>query len=151
MLAELSDSIQLALTGLLVVWPSKPAVCTCSGAGQCSGLQDSLTFCQKAARECRSRVHFSDFWLGFLCGLVVALVALAFDCFLQPLFARSSSPAAAPERVPQAQRAREPAAAVVEIQPATPARLRALGLACPVVYYAYFGCARAAGIGGFLQ
>ena len=131
MLAQLSESLQLFLTGLLVVWPAKPATCHCSGAASHSlALEDSLTFCQETARECRAKVQLSGFWLGFICGLLVSSVLLACFWFLRRCLGRIAPTAAVAERPqPQPQRGLEAAAAVIEIQPATPARLRALGLA----------------------
>ena len=143
MVVELGQ-VQLILTTVLLLLPSRCPDIGCQESKEVEVIPDSLKksldFAQDAAKNCQqsTSLHLSGFWLGFFLGasLVVLITIISYSCYRFLLRALSPQPAHEPAhaitsgnlRLAQQAPLSLPAPAV-EVRPATPSDLRALGLA----------------------
>ena len=141
MLPEISY-LQLAISSLLLVWPSRCPSLSCPETVITEripeSLTSSLTFAQDSATECQRRLTgLWGFWFGFLCGLLFAAVLVGFICLMRGLIlhvltTRPSARAFTATNILQAHSLPAlqytPASSSRDLQPATPAQLRAAGL-----------------------
>ena len=137
--------LQLVLTSVLLLWPARHCPdLQCPEAVVTKRIPDSvvssLEFAQHAATHCerRSSTSFSGFWFGFCCGLLCCLiftmiVYILFRCLTRYLVTQPSSTSLTAGNIRQARTLSAlgpstPSASSQDLQPATPAQLRAAGL-----------------------
>jgi hypothetical protein len=134
--------LNLVLTSLLLLWPTNCPDLACPASRTIEiipqTIKDSLDFAHAAANDCsktsKQSFSFFGFWLGFVCGVLamvclIGLVYLVYRLLVRPRPASLPARAIASGDFRLAQQAALPSALPVENRPATPADLRALGLA----------------------